>query len=70
MNMSYCRFQNTVRDLDDCYDHINEPVSSDEEVEARKRPVEICKDIVDEYDEECNTTDEEEDEEEDEEDDE
>lgn len=49
MNMSYCRFRNTLNDLSDCYDNINENLSGDES-RARKRLVEICRDIVAEYD--------------------
>ena len=51
-NMSYCRFQNTARDLDDCADAIEglmcseqEPLS-DEELRAAKRLVESCARIV------------------------
>jgi len=50
-NMSYCRFQNTVGDLEDCYDHINlneNDLSPDEE-DARERLIEICVDIALEY---------------------
>lgn len=36
MNMSYCRFQNTVGDLDDCADHLFDDLSQEEE-RARKR---------------------------------
>jgi len=48
-NMGYCRFENTESDLGDCYDHINDDLGEYESA-ARKRLVEICKDIVAEYD--------------------
>jgi len=48
-NMAYCRFQNTENDLEDCYDHFGDEDISKEEFRARKRILEICKDIVDEY---------------------
>ena len=50
-NMSYCRFQNTVGDLEDCYDHIdlNENDLSQDEEDARKRLIKICVDIALEY---------------------
>jgi len=50
-NMSYCRFQNTVGDLEDCYDHIdlNENDLSPDETNARERLIEICVDIALEY---------------------
>jgi len=46
-NMSYCRFQNTATDLQDCYDswEENDDLSSDEK-RARTRILELCKDIV------------------------
>lgn len=48
MNMSYCRFQNTVLDLADCMDALQEidydltKLSADEE-QAARRLIEICK---------------------------
>lgn len=49
-NMSYCRFQNTLSDLKDCYDHIDD--SSDlsvEEARARRQLIKICRQIAAEY---------------------
>lgn len=43
--MSYCRFQNTVKDLRDCQQNLWDAVSKDEN-EARKRLVAICKEIA------------------------
>ena len=41
-NMSYCRFQNTVNDLDDCADNMSDRADlSDEEARARKRLIKI-----------------------------
>jgi hypothetical protein len=41
--MSYCRFQNTLNDLIDCYDNIeNDDLSEDEEI-AKKRLIKICR---------------------------
>ncbi len=46
-NMSYFRFQNTLRDLEACADaFLDLEELSQEEKEARKRLVEICRDIV------------------------
>ena len=50
-NMSYCRFQNTVNDLEDCYDHFGDEDISKEEFRARQRIFLICKYIVEEYSE-------------------
>lgn len=49
-NMSYCRFQNTLEDLRDCEEHINDIDISEEELQARNRLVEMCEDIVKEAD--------------------
>ena len=49
-NMSYCKFQNTIIALRDCYYNINDKLS-DEEHAARKILVCICKDIIEEF---CN----------------
>lgn len=56
MNMSYCRFRNTLRDLTDCHDGLeelfqgqdadpSEPLS-DDELRAAKALVAACLDIV------------------------
>jgi len=47
-NMSYCRFENTYRDLLDCYHNINESVSESEH-NYRERLVDLCREILDEY---------------------
>jgi len=48
-NMGYCRFQNTLADLRDCYDHIEDVEDlSEEEARARKRIVKLCLTIADE----------------------
>lgn len=46
MGMSYCRFENTVADLKDCQDHIDEKVSSISEAKARRRLIAICVEIA------------------------
>lgn len=59
-NMSYCRFENTYQDLQDCYDSLTE-AGSIEEIEKTanqyekpyiRKLVELCKDIVAEFGEE------------------
>ena len=47
-NMSYCRFQNTYKDLLDCYENLNN-VKSESEKLYMQRLVDVCKDIIDEY---------------------
>lgn len=48
-NMSYCRFQNTLQDLTDCYDNMNGNDLSKEEFQARQYLVAICVNIAAEY---------------------
>jgi len=49
-NMSYCRFQNTANDLDDCYEHMDDDLSdSPDELRARKWIIRLAKDIAAEY---------------------
>jgi len=58
-NMSYCRFRNTLQDLDDCYEHwedlveeeTEDEVRDDEEIRARERILELCEQIVQAYSE-------------------
>jgi hypothetical protein len=44
-NMGYVRFENTLRDLQDCYDHMDDDLDGTE-AEYRKELVDLCKDIV------------------------
>ena len=46
--MSYCRFENTYRDLLDCLSAINDRLD-DREKGYRDRLVDVCKEIIDEY---------------------
>jgi hypothetical protein len=56
-NMSYCRFENTYPDLQDCYDALHEEggvKQAEEEANEYERPyikrlIELCKDIVDDF---------------------
>jgi len=48
-NMSYCRFGNTLIDLRDCLEHINDELDYPE-AKARRSLVEICQDILIELD--------------------
>jgi len=50
-NMSYCRFQNTYKDLEDCYENWDNNLDEDEveEKEAKKKLLKLCKDIVEDY---------------------
>lgn len=50
-NMSYCRFRNTLDDLRDCADVINDTSDlSHEEAQARRSLIQLCRDIVEETD--------------------
>ena len=52
-NMSYCRFENTFNDLNDCYDDMVYGKDIDDlsetERDYRNRLVELCKKISDEF---------------------
>lgn len=61
--MSYCRFENTYRDLQDCADHLGDSLS-DRESRFRERMVELCQNIIDEWDDIKDSLEEEEEEEE------
>ena len=68
MNMSYCRFQNTLGDLRDCYEawdkyadrdddsdddaYLDMDVLSEDERDAREQLLALCKKIVFEFAEE------------------
>ena len=49
-NMSYCRFQNTVSDLDECLEHWEDDDLSKDEDFARIRMFDLMKDLVDSTD--------------------
>ena len=46
MNMSYIRFENTLKDLEDCANHLFDDLDSHSEQRARARLIELCRDIV------------------------
>lgn len=46
-NMSYCRFENTLNDLRDCLEHINDEIESKRELTAREDLIATCKEIID-----------------------
>ncbi len=50
-NMSYCRFQNTLEDLRDCYDNWPNDKSklSLAEVKAKDRLIKLCQMIVQDF---------------------
>lgn len=45
-NMGYCRFSNTLADLRNCQDHLYDDDLSDEEERARRRLIDLCKEIA------------------------
>ncbi len=48
-NMSYCRFQNTLLGLRDCFDNMDDTDLDRYEEQARKQLIELCCEIADEY---------------------
>ena len=47
-NMSYVRFENTFRDLKDCWDNFDDNDLSERETSYRKKLVELCVKIAEE----------------------
>ena len=47
-NMSYCRFQNTLQDLRDCYENMDNELS-EEEKKAQEKLIKLCVDIACDY---------------------
>lgn len=41
-NMSYCRFENTLNDLRDCYEHLDDEKLLKEEQRARELLISLC----------------------------
>jgi hypothetical protein len=55
-NMSYCRFENTYRDLNDCYDALSYGDElSESEQDFRERLVDLCRRIAEEFIDENDT---------------
>lgn len=48
-NMSYCRFQNTLQYLRDCYENMDDTDISDEEKSARLELLKLCDQIAGDY---------------------
>jgi hypothetical protein len=48
-NMSYCRWRNTYLDLIDCSNNMNDKDLSNEELMAKKNLLELCKEMIEEY---------------------
>lgn len=50
-NMSYCRFNNTLNDLEDCKEALeNREIESESEKRKAKALIELCQEIVDNFD--------------------
>lgn len=50
-NMAYCRFHNTVNDLEDCKEALeNENISSTSEKKSAKALIQLCREIADSFD--------------------
>ena len=56
-NMSYCRFENTFKDLSECYENIDIDATedlSDSETKYREHLISLCVDIAIDYGFEIN----------------
>jgi hypothetical protein len=49
-NMSYCRFINTLEDLQDCFDNWDDEDMSEEEKRAKAGLLSLCRDVVNAFD--------------------
>ncbi len=58
-NMSYCRFENTYKDLEDCYEAMSDNDLSESEKRYRQRMIKLAKDIVDDFGDETEEDDDE-----------
>ena len=59
MNMGYCKFENTVRDLRQCYEgmrngELTDGEGSEYEEMAKKQIIKLCKRITEEFGETFN----------------
>ena len=52
-NMAYCRFENTLSDLRDCEEHMDDNDLSEDEERARKRLIKMCSRIAADYGEQA-----------------
>lgn len=52
-NLSYCRFENTLSALQDCYDSMDDEITGTELV-MRNRLIKLCTLISAEYDEDAS----------------
>jgi hypothetical protein len=48
-NMGYCRFQLTLGDLEECEEHMEDDLRSEDEKEARKDLIALCVKIAEQY---------------------
>ena len=48
-NMSYCRFENTLPDLNDCAESMDDMDLNDTETRARRSLIKVCIEIADDY---------------------
>jgi hypothetical protein len=48
-NMSYVRFENTLSDLRDCAEHMDDDVSDTTEERAREKLIRLCQRIANDY---------------------
>jgi len=49
--MGYCRFSNTLSDLQDCYDHMSDSDEdlSEPEIKNKAKLIKLCKEIAEAY---------------------
>jgi hypothetical protein len=51
--MSYCRFENTLEDLEDCAENMENPQAlNDTEKKARLQLIRVCRNLADDFEDE------------------
>lgn len=48
-NMAYCRFENTLEALRDCWDYMDDTELSSDEERARKSLLRLCREMASQY---------------------
>lgn len=49
MNMSHCRFENTLLALRECTEHWEDDLENKFELRAREKLIKLCKEIAEDY---------------------
>ena len=48
-NMSYCKYENTLSDLRDCYETMDDEPGNETEKKCKAKLIELCREIAENY---------------------